>query len=417
MDKSTKLNGLEWGAEIQLPNSRALVKSPHFVGGRYPCRSIAYVPRMILDDFTPTSPDITVLDPFMGSGTTAVEAVRYARTVHGVEVDPYARLIATVATRRYTSDELEQIEIVVKEIAYNFDAQKPNIDLMPRLVNVAYWFSEDNFRDLLKLKSTIFSLSNEGRIRDFLLAAFGDIIRACSKAERQSLKPYISKKYEKAAKPVLPEFLKISASYIDAVAQSSIHKTDGIVWEGSDATKFEVSTPIDLAITSPPYINAMDYTRCIKIESAWIGTADDLIIRSVRNAQLGESARRHRPIGNAFVSDMATEYFSSLKQADLSKFDTALAYFDDMSENLKSVFKSLKPGGMYFIIVGNSKIRGIDIPTHKVIAEIACEVGFQWSKYFLYRIRDHRTSIPRGERGGKIEQEHVLAFLKPVNTP
>ncbi|THH38616.1 hypothetical protein E4Z66_03340 [Aliishimia ponticola] len=413
METTTNFRELQWGAEIQLPNSRALSKSPHFVGGRYPCRSVAYVPRMILEDYSSNSNGIKVLDPFMGSGTTAIEAVRYANSVHGVEVDPYARLIATVATRKYSSHEIQEMQSLVSEIEKRVQKQKPNIALKPELANIDYWFDDVNFADLLKLKSTIFDLTDEGKIRDFLLAAFGDIIRACSKAERQSLKPYISKKYEKTPKPVMEEFSRIAPKYIDAVLETGKHKFDGIVWEGWDATDFDVSTSIDLAITSPPYINAMDYTRCIKLESAWIGTADDQAIRTVRNAQLGESIRRHRVIGDEFVSSLARKHFGELEAIDESRYKTALVFFDDMKRNLQSVFQALKSGGSYYIIIGNSKIRDIDVPTHQVIAEIAGELGYNWEKYFLYRIKDHRTSIPRGDRGGKIEFEHVLGLVKP----
>lgn len=413
METTTTFRELQWGAEIQFPNSRGFAKSPHFVGGRYPCRSVAFVPRIIIDDFSKSAESFNVLDPFMGSGTTAIEAVRRANSVHGVEVDPYARLIATVATRKYSQDVVQELNSLISEIEAKAHKQKPNRALLPELKNVEYWFGEENFSDLLKLKSTIFDVTKEGAARDFLLAAFGDIIRACSKAERQSLKPYISKKFVKHPKPVLGEFLRIAPKYVHAVIQSDSHKSDGIVWEGQDATDFDTSKSIDLAITSPPYINAMDYTRCIKLESAWIGTADDAVIRTVRDAQLGEAIRRHQAIDDEFISSIALKHFGELEAVDEIKFKTALAFFDDMKRNLQSVFRSLKSGGTYYIIIGNSKIRGIDVPTHQAIAEIAAELGYKWEKYFLYRIKDHRTSIPRGDRGGKIEFEHVLGLVKP----
>ncbi len=414
METIKSFQKLQWGSEVQLPNSRALMNSPHFVGGRYPCRSVAFVPRIILQDFSETVEHLNVLDPFMGSGTTGIEAVHYANSVHGVEIDPYARLIASVATRQYSYDEIEALKELVLEVGANTTEQRPNSDLHPQLKNIQYWFSDENFVDLLKLKSTIFKVTDEGSLRDFLLTAFGDIIRACSKAERQSLKPYISKKYLKKPKPVLEEFLRIAPKYIQAVVPNTIQKSKGITWEGSDATSFDVSVPIDLAITSPPYINAIDYTRCIKLESAWIGTADNATISAVRNAQLGESVRRHRTIDDKLLTSIAIKYFGELESVDNARFKTALAFFEDMKCNLRSVFHALKPGGAYYIIIGNSTIRGIDVPTHQAIAEIAVELGYKWDKYFRYRIKNHRTSIPRGDRGGKIEFEHVLGLVKPL---
>lgn len=138
METASTLTELQWGAEIQFPNSRALIRTPHFVGGRYPCRSVAYVPRMILEDHSLTSNSLSVLDPFMGSGTTAIEAVRYANSVHGVEVDPYARLIASVATQKYSEDEIGKISFLVSEIGRAFEHQSLYDDLKPRLANIEY---------------------------------------------------------------------------------------------------------------------------------------------------------------------------------------------------------------------------------------------------------------------------------------
>ena len=315
-----------------------------------------------------------------------------------------------VATRSYSVNEILELRSLSEDVISNFGTQRVDVDLHPDLKNIGYWFEEDNFQDLLKLKTSIFKNVKSGKFRDFFLTAFGDIIRATSKAERQSLKPYISKKYVKVPKQVLPEFSRTIVKYIDAVEGSFENKSGGIVWEGSDATSFEVSQKVDIAITSPPYINAMDYTRCIKLESAWIGTADDTVIQDVRNAQLGESIRRHNCMSYDFVSEIASKYFNELKVHDAEKYQIALSFFDDMAGNLNSVKNALTQGGSYYVIIGNSSIRGVKIDTHAVIAEIGSALGFSWEKYFKYKIKDHRTSIPRGNRGGKIEYEHVLGL-------
>ena len=62
---------LKWGGEITFPSSRKFTNTPHFIGARYPCRSTAYVPQMIIEEFAQKHSQLSVLDPFMGSGTTA----------------------------------------------------------------------------------------------------------------------------------------------------------------------------------------------------------------------------------------------------------------------------------------------------------------------------------------------------------
>lgn len=413
MESVTKIGDLKWGAEIALPTSRPLSKSAHFVGGRYPCRSVAYVPRLLLQNKFPHNNEHTVLDPFMGSGTTAIEASKNAKSVYGVEIDPYARLVSAVSTTRYGHDELAELETIIQKILVEGRNVQADQQLQPDLKNVEYWFDEQNYDDLLRLKTSIRKLAKSGKQHDFLMTAFGDIIRACSKAERQSLKPYISKKYPKTPKLVFDEFARIAPKYITAVSRNISNSSEGIIWLGDDATDFRLDGGVDIAITSPPYINAMDYTRCIKLESAWIGTANDSVIKFVRSRQLGESVRRHSMVESDVIGKLCKDSFSSLQDLDPIRYQTAVAFFEDMKNNLLSVKQALKTGGQYYIIIGNSKIRGIEIPTHEILAKIGLAVGFEWDSYFHYRIRDHRTSIPRGDRGGKIDFEHVIGLTAP----
>ena len=87
-----------------------------------------------------------------------------------------------------------------------------------------------------------------------------------------------------------------------------------------------------------------------------------------------------------------------------------------MFDNLQSVYKSLAESGEYHMIVGNSVIRGVQVPTHELLAKLATKAGFNWIGYYSYDIKDHRTSIPRKGQGGKIKVEHVISLKKKEET-
>lgn len=408
---------LQWGAEIALPNTRSLQSTPHIIGGKYPCRSVAYIPRMIFKKYASehTNKNFKVIDPFMGSGTTAIEANEYTSEIYGLEVDPYARLIATVSNLKYTKSEIQQIELFYNTVLNTWETIKPKKSLQPLLANIRYWFNENEYTDLLKLKTAIFDLtSGNEKIMNFLLAVFAEIIRACSKAERQSLKPYISKRFPKEPKPVLPTFAKALEKYVLSVSDSLCNLSDGIVWLEGDATNFKTRSQINIAVTSPPYINALDYTRCIKLESCWLGLMDDAYLSYIKSQQIGEASRIKSVNIDTNTFIVTTPYLKDIREIDFRRFQTVQAYFQDISSNLKSMYSALVNGGEYHMIIGNSAIRGFYIPTHQIIAEIAQDLGFSWDGYFKYPIRDHRTSIPRNGNGGKIAYEHVIKLVKRV---
>ena len=413
---NTKLSQIGWGEELSLPQSHMLRTTPHIIGGRYPCRSVAFIPEMILNNFHNEKESLSVLDPFMGSGTTAIEALKFTNSVSGLEVDPYARLVATVATRKYSGQIQRRLNKQVAAICNEFRLTPIDPALEPKLENIEYWFSQDHFDDLLRLKTTIFRVSNNNVERDFLLAILGDIIRACSKAERQSLKPYISKKYPKIPKPILPQFKQTADRYLLAISSTENYSGNGIRWVNGNATNFVVEDKVNLAITSPPYINAIDYVRCVKLESAWIGTGDDSSLKKVRTLQLGDASRNKFVKISKAVENCIFHQTAKIKRYDVSKFNCVRTFFQDLYDNFLSVHSALKSDGDYFLIIGNSTIRSVEIPTHEIAALLAEQAGFAWRGYFKYKIKDHRTSIPRNNRGGKIEYEHVIRLSKHSST-
>jgi hypothetical protein len=269
--------------------------------------------------------------------------------------------------------------------------------------------------DLLRLKAAIdITLNPNTKAHNFFRLVLADIIRPCSKAERQTLKPYISKKHVKTPASVKKTYEKSFEQYLQATREFSQviknHKLN-FSWAGFNAINFQVENQVDLAITSPPYLNALDYTRCTKIESAWAGCADDLVIKAVKNSQVGDESRKATETTDDII-DIIDEYVTQIGEIDTRRASIVVQYFEDMRLNLMCTYNALRVGGEYHLIVGNSVIRDIEVPTHELLARIGEKIGFVWSDYFRYRLKDHRLSIPRNNNGGKIEYEHVISLKK-----
>ncbi|WP_372753780.1 DNA methyltransferase [Labilibaculum sp.] len=423
----TDINGifnpykLSWDSTIIFPSTRKLEQLGNRIYNRYPARSVFLVPRATILHKLKERP-ISVLDPFMGSGTTAVEATNLNCVVYGAEMDPFARLIAEVSSIRFSKVEKEELNEKFEQIIRNWQQQIPIKKYYPDLKNIEYWFDDNVFNDLLKLKSYIYENVANEKYLNFLKVAFADCIKPSSKMERQSTKPYISSKYEKKKKPVGESFEYSYNAHFNAISQcnDNVESETRINWVGFDATDFNsIDQIIDLAITSPPYLNAFDYTQIIKIESAWVGTLVNSDIDKLRKLQVGHAKRREQEIFEV-VSKIFSQFYDQLlfscpktkKTSNLNVANNSLAYFNDIFKNLLSVYRALKDDGEYHMIIGDNVINSVSIPTHKIIAELAQEVGFKWDGYYKYPIKDHRTSIPRNNNGGKIDYEYVLILTK-----
>ncbi len=417
MDKERKIKdyelfnpyNLDWGEEISFPSSRSVMEYGNRIYNRYPARSIFLVPRAILS--TKHDQGLNILDPFMGSGTTAVETVISGNIPYGLEMDPFARMVAEVSSYVFSSGEILELEHtadLIKKQWKTFDSLPT-----PNLLGIERWFKAGDLEKLLQLKKAILTISPK-KYTNFFLVAFADCIKPVSLMERQSLKPYISTKFPKITKDVESSFVYSFDAHLTALREMSEKGTSqrSIVWLGDDATEFSLDYPnIDIAITSPPYINALDYTRCIKIESALCGTIDDNLANGLRKKQVGHERRKNQQIED-IVCDLFEPYYKSISPFDQARALTCRAYFNDMYKNIECVYNSLKKGGEYHIIVGDNTIKNTYIPTHDLLRQLSIQIGFECFGYYKYAIKDHRTSIPRNSEKSKIVFEHVIMLKK-----
>ena len=402
---------LPWGSEVEFPSTRNLNEYGNRVYNRYPARSIFTVPRAILAQHS--NKKLNILDPFMGSGTTAVETLLSGNIPYGTEMDPFARLVSESSTTIYTEKEFTEIDKLYDQIMYSWTRCEPGE--IPDLQGIERWFKDGDLEKLLMLRSCIKGLVPDAFL-PFFTIVFADCIKPVSKMERQSTKPYISSKYEKKTKSVEESFSYSYKAHYAALHEMAQRFTfipqNPIIWLGNDATSFKCEPNlIDVAITSPPYINAFDYSQCIKVESSLCGIMTNELITELREVQVGHAKRRFQDIED-IVKSIFDPYFKQIKEKNPIKADTCLGYFNDILNNLICVQKALKNDGEYHIIIGDSNICGIEIPTHDIIAKIATKIGFNWFGYYLYKIKDHRTSIPRDHESSKIKYEHVLMLRK-----
>lgn len=399
---------LSWGKEITFPSTRTIPEYGNRIYNRYPARSVFLVPRAILSH--QKNAGLRVLDPFMGSGTTAVETVLSGNFPLGLEMDPFARMVSEVSSTVFTKEQLEEIDHYYQLVSTEWEGFAPAP--VPNLIGIQRWFNTGDLELLLKLKACILTIVPDC-YKDFFLVTFADCIKPVSKMERQSLKPYISTKYTKITQSVPVSFEHSYRAHIGAITEMSlVCKEDApkIVWLGNDATVFEANG-INLAITSPPYINALDYTRCVKVEGALVGSITNDVAKEMRGMQIGHENRRKDDAPEVIMQEFG-ELYSQIAEKDKNRAETCLSYFNDIYANLSCVYNALVPGGEYHMIIGDNTIKGIRVSTHRIIAELAKEIGFEWFGYYKYKIKDHRTSIPREGKPKKIEYEYVIMLKK-----
>lgn len=109
------------------------------------------------------------------------------------------------------------------------------------------------------------------------------IIKRVSNADDTSPKPYVSNKVKKVPPAVTREFTSVFRRYKQMMTElSGIEKMGNTRLIEGDALTFQMPVGIDLAITSPPYINAFDYGRTMRLENLWMATLTEEELREKR---------------------------------------------------------------------------------------------------------------------------------------
>jgi len=401
---------IENGAEYII-----LQKKPNtFTHGyfKYPCKFIPEIPKWFIKKYI--KKDEKLLDPFAGSGTTLLEASINNIESVGIEISKFSELLIKVKTTSLTNKEILFIENFIKNLNKNLEVIHPKID------NIHHWFEDDNLKKLSIIKKNIKDTKNIN-VKKFLYVCFASIIRKCSKADNVSPKPYVSTKIKKKKYDPYIEFEKIVNQYLKRNRELSdiCYKNNLSNIIHGNATSFNFSSEFSGAITSPPYINAFDYVRILRLETLWLELSTEDELRKIKKEYVGTENLTIKLFDEYHIlekSDLLVNYYEEIKDLDNKRAHIVLKFFNDMYKNLLNVYKALKENATYGIVIGNSKIKGVEIESWKVISEIAKHIGFTEELYFSYQIRNHYLRIDRKDKGGKINSDFVLVLRKKNGT-
>ena len=381
---------------------------------KYPAKMVPHLARYSIERVSKQGDRI--LAPFCGCGTVQVESLLAKRCSIGLDINPVAVLLARAKSAIYDVDRLRGHADEVAASAASVAERRFDY---PRWLD--YCFTPLTLHKLLSLRTSIRqSAKDVPRLyRDLLYASLVVSVRHSSRADPRSPKPFISKRAREERVGRHYDSFRVFLASVDRLAQASADLFGRIDGSGRRARTLEAdarcvakhirSDPVDAIVTSPPYLSAQDYYRSSKLELAILGRAfrhgreslGERIIGSGRGGQAridwGRQSWRPKPL-------------EALRKSDDHAAAVVARYFDDMRAVFKGIHRVVKPGGLCCFIVGDSTLRGIRLPVHRWISEIAETAGFQLVEHEVDTIRDRRVPPQRQGHSSLIDCEHLLFF-------
>jgi hypothetical protein len=375
---------------------------------RFPAKYIPRIPAWALDEFAGKS-DV-VLDPFCGSGTTLVEALSRCKFSIGIDCDPLACMIAVTKTSGVRYTRIQELGHKLREM-WDGPAKKLSAP-MPRLVNFSHWFSESAWGYLQSLLTAIMELDCSKHELDFLLCVYSSIIRYVSNADDQTQKTYVSGTLKKQPPEVVPIFWKALRRAVTGLRELEgirLPKAQAAVIKG-DSSNIELpAASVDLVITSPPYLDSVDYMYNFMLEYFWLGPLLGVPDRPTFNKMRRSSMGAKNPLArNPIQLPSCLDGLISEAHILPDRISATRAYCASMAKHFSSAVRVMKPNAYYILVIGNSKTgRGV-LRIHDSLIRLAAEAGLSFQKAFSYRIRRHYMKFPRSGRGGIITMDWII---------
>jgi DNA modification methylase len=360
----------------------------------YPARMVPSIAGELIGRYS--APGDLIYDPFCGSGTTLVEGTLRRRRVLGVDLNPFAVLLSKVKTTPINPELLSREWLTVKRSLLRSSAESRGKGLngiTGRFLDLKFWYKPYVLRDLGFIHARIddFFSDPDDSVGRFIRVAFARTARDVSNQRPKEFKRWRRPTRELSdyrPKPIQKFVANVERGFpgMTSYHQATRGRVDCRVFL-KDARKYTVPSRVSLAVTSPPYGDGgttVAYGQFSSFALEWLQLSDTRP-RHLDQQPLGPSSRSETCLN---LSGKLLRTYRRVTKRDEYRAQYMLQFFEGMAEALGNVKASLKPGGVCCIVVGNRRVRGIDVPTDSILVELAKHAGFELEEVFARTVRN-----------------------------
>ncbi len=375
----------------------------------------------ILDLYKEQYKDPVILDPFAGCGTVLVQAKLNGYKSFGTELNP---LLQFIADTKLNCWDISPNYLLKMYKAIPRDKQSP----APSFLKSSSHFNQEVLKNLEVLRGGIDSIKprneKQKKAKDLIKVGFSSILIDCSNLKRSPCLGYWKNKEIYDTAPFVLLNQKIHTIADDLKLIHSQYK-DFIDTQSkvllANAMEFRHRDKFDLVITSPPYMNGLDYVINYKIEMGWLGFVKDhkelkrikdemVVCDNVSKGLVREFSKSKWTYTNNWIEEIKNNIEKNIaKRGSYRRKDMPYIvhkYFDDLYKVMKSVFSSLNSGGRFILVIGDSLIADVYVPTDLLIAKIGSDLGLRIEK--IEKARERRSGQIRSYR----LRESIITLLK-----
>jgi len=362
------------------------------------------------------------LDPFGGSGTTALASQFLGVASTTIEVNPFLVDVIRAKVASYDADQLARDFGAVCRSAAKIEVAGPEYftEIPPTFIEPGtgerWLFDKEIAQALAELLSAIDEIEEGAHRRLFrvlvggLLAEVSNVVIS-GKGRRYRRNWKERRRSGASVMTLFAERVQGAISDVYRFADRPAVKAEVLL---GDARALESERVHDIAIFSPPYPNSFDYTDVYNLELWMLGyLSEPADNRELREATLASHVQLMReypvaPVDSKTLTKTVAE-LGRVRESLWSRWIPAMVggYFADLLEVLTRIRDGLKEGGRCCIVIGDSRYGGVLVPSAKILGELVEEAA--WEVRSSEPVRAMRSSAQQGGSSDLSETLLVLA--------
>lgn len=382
-------------------------------------------PELALNSLVSLPAKSVVLDPMAGSGTVLRQALSLGHSAIGFDMDPLAVLMSRVWTSHFDANAGQAELMSVLEEAACTDLRRVRLQWQDEetLQFIRYWFGDQQRRDLTRIAAAFDrrrkSIRSESRrsALDVLQVALSRIIvtkEQCASLARDTSHSRPHRVSLESSYDVVEGFKRSAAQLMTrlSVNQAANHEHGHVKVALGDARAIDLlDGSVDHIMTSPPYLNAIDYMRGHRLSLVWLGHSIGEL-RSIRSSTIGaeRSFDAHCSVADAIAAAMC-----DLGRLEPKQQRMIIRYAGDLERMMHQAARVLRKGGRATYVLGNSCLKDTFIRNSEGVAKAGVQAGLTLESVFERDLPAASRYLPVTQSGSlskRMRTETILTFVR-----
>lgn len=382
-------------------------------------------PELALNSLASLPSKSVVLDPMAGSGTVLRQALSLGHSAIGFDMDPLAVLMSRVWTSHFDASAGRAELASVLEEAASVDLRRVRLQWQDEetLQFIRYWFGDQQRRDLTRIAAAFDrrrkSIRSESRrsTLDVLQVALSRIIvtkEQCASLARDTSHSRPHRVALESSYDVVEGFRRSATQLMTRLSanQAANHVHGQVKVSLGDARAIDLlDGSVDHIMTSPPYLNAIDYMRGHRLSLVWLGHSIGEL-RSIRSSTIGAERSFDTQCS---VADSIAAAMCDLECLEPKQQRMIIRYAGDLERMMHQAARVLRKGGRATYVLGNSCLKDTFIRNSEGVAKAGVQAGLTLESESERDLPAASRYLPVTQSGSlskRMRTETILTFVR-----